>query len=494
MNVADIVCTKGEMPVEGRTNMPESAEGREIFDSLLAALVSLSTQGTQNPVDQELPSLGLLGGAEDGSPNPDLSSGESPGTNLISLATPLVPGTVIEQPTLLGEGEIRLQVMAGEAIESAGGLLPALTGIQEFADNVRPTAESTQPALPSSGSNVTFPEVTASSTVEGPVLPKQGISSMPYGLVANSPQAATQSLQAEKRPALLQAVSQTGNRPPPVSDSFEVLPDESLGSIVREINANREQRQEPNKTDAEGGASAKVALEGAPRVEVSSKELAAPEAVNLGLDQRATEEDKIPDRISGMTVRVKEVLAHVQKGDGKVSEETGPVSVAQVETPAKESAFPQIKNTGWNPQPVDAGKIWDQVVKKLEVLLTENRSETRIRLEPQSLGELNIKIVMEKGALTAELQATNHYVKNLLEQNFLRLRDSLENHGFQIKGFDVQVGHPDHDDDGQKPNYRFSQVKLGETPVSTLSEEEEYQWLGAGKSLAFGGGKVNCLV
>jgi len=90
---------------------------------------------------------------------------------------------------------------------------------------------------------------------------------------------------------------------------------------------------------------------------------------------------------------------------------------------------------------VNPDNLLKQVVEKFDILMTEGRSEAKIQLKPKYLGELKIHLVMENGAVKAALDAPSHQVKQILESNLSSLKQSLEDQGFNVKGFDVSVGH-----------------------------------------------------
>ncbi len=90
---------------------------------------------------------------------------------------------------------------------------------------------------------------------------------------------------------------------------------------------------------------------------------------------------------------------------------------------------------------VNAENVLKQVVEKFDVLMAEGRSEAKIQLKPKYLGELKIHLVMENGTVKAALDAPSHHVKEILESNLSSLKQALEDQGFDVKGFDVSVGH-----------------------------------------------------
>ncbi|MHB8842281.1 MAG: flagellar hook-length control protein FliK [Candidatus Aquicultor sp.] len=120
---------------------------------------------------------------------------------------------------------------------------------------------------------------------------------------------------------------------------------------------------------------------------------------------------------------------------------------------------------------VNAEHVLKQVVEKFEVLMAEGRSEAKIQLKPKYLGELKIHLVMENGTIKAALDAPSHHVKEILESNLSSLKQALEDQGFDVKGFDVSVGHRHNNH-----NHGFGRFKgasfMGESHQEPIGEIE----------------------
>lgn len=81
-----------------------------------------------------------------------------------------------------------------------------------------------------------------------------------------------------------------------------------------------------------------------------------------------------------------------------------------------------------------------QMVKGVELKVSETSSEMSIKLDPENLGKVNLKIVTDNGIVTAKFEAENQKVKEIIESNLSLLKESLENKGIQINGLEVNVG------------------------------------------------------
>jgi flagellar hook-length control protein FliK len=84
--------------------------------------------------------------------------------------------------------------------------------------------------------------------------------------------------------------------------------------------------------------------------------------------------------------------------------------------------------------------ILNQVIKKADIFLQDGHQEMIMKLEPESLGKLNLKLVVENGLITAKFVAESQQVKEVLESNFNKLKDTLQEKGIAVQSFSVSVG------------------------------------------------------
>lgn len=88
---------------------------------------------------------------------------------------------------------------------------------------------------------------------------------------------------------------------------------------------------------------------------------------------------------------------------------------------------------------VDTSDFMEQIVRKAELMVKQNSSQVKIELQPEFLGKLTIKVVMEEGAVTAKFITDNHQVKQMLESNINLLKQSLEAQGMRVERTEVNV-------------------------------------------------------
>jgi len=134
----------------------------------------------------------------------------------------------------------------------------------------------------------------------------------------------------------------------------------------------------------------------------------------------------------------------------------------------------------------------DQVIRKFQVLLLEGRQEAHLHLEPKELGALRIKIVIENGMISAKLEANNPMVKSILEANLTNLKQSLQDRGFDVKGFQVSVGEHFQASGEDDRNKQFLSQQGFAEPLSDLLNEEQPEELRSLTDLR-GSREINCL-
>lgn len=99
-----------------------------------------------------------------------------------------------------------------------------------------------------------------------------------------------------------------------------------------------------------------------------------------------------------------------------------------------ESAQTQI-----NSRPVNTEQLIKQMVEYIKVNIKEDSTEMNLQLKPDHLGNLSLKIVTERGIITAQFVAESQAVKEIIEANFNQLKDVLQEQGLLIENLEVSV-------------------------------------------------------
>jgi len=84
--------------------------------------------------------------------------------------------------------------------------------------------------------------------------------------------------------------------------------------------------------------------------------------------------------------------------------------------------------------------IFKQIVEEAKLNLDDFKQEIRIKLKPEILGELMLKMEMEKGSILAKIMVDNYRTKEIIEANLYQLKEDMRENGLDIKTFEVFVG------------------------------------------------------
>ncbi|MBW2185809.1 MAG: flagellar hook-length control protein FliK, partial [Deltaproteobacteria bacterium] len=84
-------------------------------------------------------------------------------------------------------------------------------------------------------------------------------------------------------------------------------------------------------------------------------------------------------------------------------------------------------------------RVVQQTIDHLTLHSRGDSSSVTVKLHPEELGEIQLRMVMEGDQLKVHLQAQSQQVQEVLERNFPRLRDALQEQGVTVDDFQVSV-------------------------------------------------------
>jgi len=127
--------------------------------------------------------------------------------------------------------------------------------------------------------------------------------------------------------------------------------------------------------------------------------------------------------------------------------------------------------------PNRAPDVFRQIVDQARMSL-KNREEgtMEIKLRPEYLGGLRMRVVLEDGQLRAHFQVENHLARDILENNLTNLRDNLSREGFTFDDVDVNV-QKEGTQDPQQEQWEFLQKEAGSGESKENIEESLYSIL-----------------
>lgn len=179
--------------------------------------------------------------------------------------------------------------------------------------------------------------------------------------------------------------------------------------------------------------------------------------------------------------------------------ETGTKGTKKVETAAHDASakagdrFQDVfqtvsgtKNQGdamVQPAQQDAGRyvktssedIMNQIYDRIKVVNSKDMQELHISLKPEQLGEVTIKLAMEKGLMTGRILVENSQVKSLVESNLPQIKENLKAQNLDVSGFSVSVGLKQ---EGQnfnqnfyRPRYSYNRTAVQRTSMEVPVED-----------------------
>ncbi|WP_059045350.1 flagellar hook-length control protein FliK [Paenibacillus rubinfantis] len=91
------------------------------------------------------------------------------------------------------------------------------------------------------------------------------------------------------------------------------------------------------------------------------------------------------------------------------------------------------------PVPVEhfAKEMSGFLVNKLDIVNLKGVSEASISLYPEHLGQVDVRITMQNGQLTAQFMTEHAFAKESLEQQMAQLRSALQSQGLQVNKLEV---------------------------------------------------------
>ncbi len=94
-------------------------------------------------------------------------------------------------------------------------------------------------------------------------------------------------------------------------------------------------------------------------------------------------------------------------------------------------------------QPVstqDPYQVVTQIVDQAKLVTMKDSAQMVIRLNPEHLGEMTLRISVDNGNVSAAFHTDNQEVRHLLEASMPQLKQDLANQGFKVDNVDIYAG------------------------------------------------------
>ncbi len=88
----------------------------------------------------------------------------------------------------------------------------------------------------------------------------------------------------------------------------------------------------------------------------------------------------------------------------------------------------------------DVQQVINQIVDHMKITIKQDAAEINLKLKPEHLGDLSLKIITERGIVTAQFVAESQQVKEIIEANFNHLKNVLQEQGLKVDQLSVSVG------------------------------------------------------
>lgn len=130
--------------------------------------------------------------------------------------------------------------------------------------------------------------------------------------------------------------------------------------------------------------------------------------------------DKTSDKAASKESHVFQNIA-VVKDDGELKNASGQANVKQ-------------------PMPMSKDDVMNQIYDRVKFAVSKGTPEIHVSLKPDELGQVAIKLVMDKGIMTARIVVENSQVKSLIESNLPEMKEQLKSQNLDVSEFSVSVG------------------------------------------------------
>ncbi|BBB93182.1 MAG TPA: flagellar hook-length control protein FliK [Methylomusa anaerophila] len=98
------------------------------------------------------------------------------------------------------------------------------------------------------------------------------------------------------------------------------------------------------------------------------------------------------------------------------------------------------ENSVVKPTTKDDYQVMNQIVQQAKLINRPNNPEMIIKLKPEHLGELILKISVDSGVVTASFHSNNAEVRSIIESSLPQLKQDLANSGLKVDNVSVYAG------------------------------------------------------
>lgn len=383
----------------------------------------------------------------------ELSEGGSAGGSMDALTEPLDPAPLQEQKSRF-EADVPKRVEVASAgqkqavfktksaaierdLEAKGTVLAGRTNDVDSVPSpsgveIKATSSPWQATARTVGAPVAEPEREISGAqvelteATKPSAPKDALTVLDVEIEENWQPIAREEFVLQERPAQEPLVEETLRTPLTLPKSG-VSPAEPLQQEVADVVSDEVRAQRGETSEAP----------------VIQRTEAQPEAVDTLVPATKSQKTPLaktePDRAEKPQFKKASVRSDVPPRPSQTKGESlGPVAFQLQDSLVEGTeAEPQIKAVL---DLQDREGLIPKLVQKLESLVQQERTEVRIQLKPEHLGELKIKLSLERGIMVAEFVVQNEAVREVIASQLPQLQTALQNQGSNTADVSVSIG------------------------------------------------------
>ncbi|WP_346354623.1 flagellar hook-length control protein FliK [Azotosporobacter soli] len=402
------------------------------------------TDASTNPVFGKM--MQEMQGKED---VPETEKTQAQDVNVLSMLM-----AAVAMPTL---NEVKAPAAAGtvetpSAVGAVANGVPAETVVvlQEGAKNPLPEqaqAQLTQGQMLSETA-LEANAATPSKTAQQPLQPSDGKVQVPVQVVDQK--------QGEKTLAQQNDVKQIAGKQ---LEKAEVLEQQqgNAGDLQKEpVNMAVEQTPVPKQTAETSNLvqatvtalQGKITVEEKPMLSKEAAEQSLKKEANLSTTQQPVMKEQQTNGQSGehaqeQSAKMQETLKTAEATPKPTETANSFFSVLDAQAKPFQTVLPSAQPHVVMQQPVstqDPYQVVTQIVDQAKLVTMKDSTQMVIRLNPEHLGEMTLRISVDNGNVSAAFHTDNQEVRHLLESSMPQLKQDLANQGFKVDSVDIYAG------------------------------------------------------
>lgn len=136
-------------------------------------------------------------------------------------------------------------------------------------------------------------------------------------------------------------------------------------------------------------------------------------------------------------LKASSTLSGKGRGAGQARTIEAPATTAVQSAQGDVAARPAARAT--DPVPADPAEVYEQFDEGVRISLARGGKEVQIKLHPESLGKLNIRLSLNDAAVTARIVVDNPAVKALFDGDSSRVREMFASQGLSLDDYSVEL-------------------------------------------------------